>query len=73
MTAPRVSPSRSAWPRLDQFKMREDRNGVATKGLLFMEKSWDTAYLWETQRRRWPFSRPPWKLRKPEPAASRRV
>ncbi len=32
---------------LDQFKMYEDRNGVATKGLLFMEKSWDTAYLWE--------------------------
>ena len=32
---------------LDQFKMTEDRNGCATKGLLFMEKSWDTAYLWE--------------------------
>ena len=32
---------------LDQFKMREDRNGVRTKGLLYMEKSWDTAYLWE--------------------------
>jgi hypothetical protein len=32
---------------LDQFKMTEDRNGVATKGLLYMEKSWDTAYLWE--------------------------
>lgn len=32
---------------LDQFKMTDDRNGVATKGLLFMEKSWDTAYLWE--------------------------
>lgn len=32
---------------LDQFKMSEDRNGVATKGLLYMEKSWDTAYLWE--------------------------
>ena len=27
--------------------MNEDRNGVQTKGLLFMEKSWDTAYLWE--------------------------
>jgi hypothetical protein len=27
--------------------MREDRNGVATAGLLFMERSWDTAYLWE--------------------------
>jgi len=32
---------------LDQFKMREDRNGCATKGLLFMEKSWNTAYMWE--------------------------
>ena len=32
---------------LNQFKMGEDRNGVATRGLLYMEKSWDTAYLWE--------------------------
>ncbi len=32
---------------LDQFKMRDDRNGVATRGLLFMARSWDTAYLWE--------------------------
>jgi len=32
---------------LDQFKMTDDRNGVATKGLLYMEKSWPTAYLWE--------------------------
>ncbi len=32
---------------LEQFKMHEDRNKVATKGLLYMEKSWDTAYLWE--------------------------
>ena len=32
---------------LDQFKMTDDRHGVATRGLLFMEKSWDTAYLWE--------------------------
>lgn len=32
---------------LDQFQMKDDRNGVATKGLLFMEKSWPTAYLWE--------------------------
>ena len=27
--------------------MREDRNGVRTAGLLIMEESWDTAYLWE--------------------------
>lgn len=32
---------------LDKYKMKEDRNGVQTKGLLFMEPSWDTAYLWE--------------------------
>ncbi len=32
---------------LDQFKLRRDRNGVKTKGLLYMEDSWDTAYLWE--------------------------
>ena len=32
---------------LDPFKMIEDRNGVQTKGLLYMEKSWDTSYLWE--------------------------
>ncbi len=32
---------------LDQFKMTDDRNGVQTKGLLWMEKSWDTSYLWE--------------------------
>jgi len=32
---------------LDQFKMTDDRHGVPTKGLLYMEKSWDTSYLWE--------------------------
>jgi hypothetical protein len=32
---------------LDRFKMSDDRNGVQTQGLLFMEKTWDTAYLWE--------------------------
>lgn len=32
---------------LERFKMTEDRNGVATKGLLWMEESWNTAYLWE--------------------------
>ncbi len=32
---------------LDQFKMNENRNGVATRGLLYMEKTWDTSYLWE--------------------------
>lgn len=32
---------------LDRFMLSEDRNGVATRGLLYMEDSWDTAYLWE--------------------------
>ncbi len=32
---------------LEQFRMHEDRHDVATQGLLYMEKSWDTAYLWE--------------------------
>ncbi len=32
---------------LERFKMRSDRHGVATKGLLYMEDSWNTAYLWE--------------------------
>ncbi|MDO8685588.1 MAG: hypothetical protein Q7J78_02845 [Clostridiales bacterium] len=33
---------------LDQFKMEDDRNGCHTKGLLYMEKSWNTAYFSET-------------------------
>jgi hypothetical protein len=32
---------------LKHFRMAEDRNGVATQGLFWMEESWDTAYLWE--------------------------
>lgn len=32
---------------LDRYKMAEDRNGAATRGLLWMEETWDTAYLWE--------------------------
>jgi hypothetical protein len=32
---------------LRQFEMKEDRNGVATLGLMWMERTWDTAYLWE--------------------------
>ncbi len=32
---------------LRQFQMCEDRHGVATRGLLYMEQSWDTSYLWE--------------------------
>jgi hypothetical protein len=36
-----------ALPALARFRMAEDRNGVATTGLFWMEESWDTAYLWE--------------------------
>jgi hypothetical protein len=36
-----------ALPGLDHFRMETDQNGVATRGLLWMEKSWNTAYLWE--------------------------
>ncbi|NPU96936.1 MAG: hypothetical protein HPY51_06935 [Candidatus Omnitrophica bacterium] len=32
---------------LEKFEMKQDRNGVATQGLLYMEDSWDTSYLWE--------------------------
>jgi hypothetical protein len=32
---------------LDRFLMPDDRNGVATRGLFYMEDTWDTAYLWE--------------------------
>ncbi len=32
---------------LERFEMKENRNGVATQGLLYMEDSWDTSYLWE--------------------------
>lgn len=32
---------------LEEFEICEDRNSLATKGLLYMEESWDTAYLWE--------------------------
>ncbi len=32
---------------LEKFEMRDNRNGVETRGLLYMEESWDTAYLWE--------------------------
>jgi hypothetical protein len=38
---------RLALPGLGRYRMAEDRNGVATRGLLWMEESWDTAYLWE--------------------------
>ncbi len=40
---------------LERYEMKEDRNGVATKGLLYMEDSWDTAYLWENAQASWAY------------------
>ena len=34
-------------PGLTQFRMNDDRHGLPTKGLFWMEKSWNTAYMWE--------------------------
>lgn len=56
---------------LDKFKMREDRNGVATKGLLYMEKSWDTAYLWENAEAALAYFEAAADLRASHPAKSR--
>ena len=33
--------------RLERFELREDLNGCETAGLLYMEDSWTTCYLWE--------------------------
>jgi hypothetical protein len=56
---------------LEQFKMREDRNGVATRGLLYMEKSWDTAYLWENAEAALAYFEAASDLRSSEPSRSR--
>ncbi len=32
---------------LERFQLDTDRHGVETRGLLYMEDSWDTCYLWE--------------------------
>ena len=56
---------------LDQFKMREDRNGVATRGLLYMEKSWDTAYLWENAEAALAYFEAAVEIRETDPARSR--
>jgi len=34
-------------PALSQFRLLEDKNNIPTKGLIWMEESWNTAYLWE--------------------------
>ncbi len=57
--------------KLELFKMCEERNGVATKGLLFMEKSWDTAYLWENAEAALAYFEAAAEIRKREPARSR--
>jgi hypothetical protein len=56
---------------LEQFKMCDDRNGVATRGLLYMEKSWDTAYLWENAEAALAYFEAAADLRKRDPARSR--
>lgn len=33
--------------RLERFELKEDLNGCSTAGLLYMEDSWTTCYLWE--------------------------
>jgi len=38
---------RSALSGVRKFEITDDRHGVLTKGLLYMEKSWNTAYMWE--------------------------
>jgi hypothetical protein len=37
----------SVLPGLGRFRMLEDRHRLPTQGLLWMEESWNTAYLWE--------------------------
>jgi hypothetical protein len=56
---------------LDQFKMTDDRNGVATRGLLYMEKSWDTAYLWENAEAALAYFEAAADTRESQPARSR--
>ncbi|MGC9347373.1 MAG: hypothetical protein ACP5JG_04465 [Anaerolineae bacterium] len=36
-----------ALPAMQRFRMTKDEHGVRTRGLFWMEESWDTAYLWE--------------------------
>jgi hypothetical protein len=56
---------------LEPFKMSDDRNGVATRGLLYMEKSWDTAYLWENAEAALAWFEAAADLRRQDPARSR--
>lgn len=56
---------------LEQFQMTEDRNGVATRGLLFMERTWDTSYLWENAEAALAYFEAAVDLRGSEPRRSR--
>jgi hypothetical protein len=56
---------------LEQFKMFEDRNRVVTRGLLYMERSWDTAYLWENAEAALAWFEAAADLRQSEPERSR--
>lgn len=56
---------------LEQFRMCEDRNGVATRGLLYMEVSWDTSYLWENAEAALAYFEAAHELRRADPARSR--
>jgi hypothetical protein len=38
---------RHVLPELSRYRILENRNGLPTRGLLWMEESWNTAYLWE--------------------------
>jgi hypothetical protein len=58
--------------QLEPFKMCEDRHGVATRGLLYMEKSWDTAYLWENAEAALAWFEAALETRRKDPEASRR-
>ncbi|MBI4557943.1 MAG: hypothetical protein HY706_10205 [Candidatus Hydrogenedentes bacterium] len=57
---------------LDRFQMREDRNGVQTTGLLYMEDTWDTAYLWENAEAAAAYFEATSDLRDADPETSRR-
>lgn len=57
---------------LEQFKMREDRHGVATRGLLYMERSWDTSYLWENAEAALAYFEAALDLRQTDPPAAER-
>ena len=56
---------------LERFKMHEDRNGVATKGLLYMERTWNTSYLWENAEAALAFFEAAQDIAKKDPKRSR--